>query len=49
MFQDFANTLEGAEVEVYYYWLTLLSSFRHATVISRIPGNLEGDVSFIKS
>lgn len=26
MFQDFANTLEGAEVEVYYYWLTLLLS-----------------------
>lgn len=24
MFQDFANTLEGAEVEVYYYWFTLL-------------------------
>lgn len=27
MFQDFANTLEGAEVEVYYYWFTLLLSF----------------------
>lgn len=26
MFQDFASTLEGAEVEVYYYWFTLLLS-----------------------
>lgn len=48
MFQDFANTLEGAEVEVYYYWFTLFSSFKHATAISRIAGDFQGDVSFIK-
>lgn len=24
MFQDFAGSLAGAEVEVYYYWFTLL-------------------------
>lgn len=44
MFQDFANTLEGAEVEVCYYWFTLLSSFKHSIAISRIPGNFQGDV-----
>lgn len=43
MFQDFANTL-GAEEEVYYYWFTLFSSFKHATAISRIPGDSQGDV-----
>lgn len=43
MFQDFANTLEGAEVDVFYCWFTILSSFKHSTAISRIPGNFQGD------